>query len=361
MNRNDVISIMSFKEYPCVSIILPTHRTAPENKQDSIRLKNLIKEAERRLSEEFDQKEVRQLIERIDSVTEEIDHNYTLDGLAIFVSKNFVGKYDLPFPVKEQLVIDETFATRNLIYALNRSPKYWVLVLSEKPTRLYEGIRDQLVEVNNENFPIYFQETTWDEPLRVGEITNTSAYRDEKSKQFFRKIDKVFKSINVEEQLPLAITGIGRYLSFFNEITENKLQIVAQLEGSYDKTSPHELSKLVWPLVLEAIEKSKSDLLKELERAVGANKYSSGIQQCWRRASEGRVQTLLIEKDFHYPATLGDDKLTLYPAESANLPGIIDDAVDELIEMVIQKSGKAAFVENGSLAIHQKVAAILRY
>ena len=361
MNRNDIIKIMSYKEYPCISIILPTHRTAPENRQDSIRLKNLIKEAERRLSEEFDQKEVRQLIGRVNSVTEDIDHNYTLDGLAIFVNKNFSGKYDLPFSVKEQIVIDETFATRNLIYAFNRSPKYWVLVLSERPTRLYEGIRDQLVEVNNENFPIYFQETTWDEPLRVGEITNSSAYRDEKSKQFFRKIDRAFKSINAEEQLPLAITGVGRYLSFFNEITENKQQIIAQLEGSYDKTSPHELSKLVWPLVLEAIEKNKHDLVQELERAVGANKYSSGIQQCWRRAAEGRVQTLLVEKDFHYPATFGDDKLTLYLAESANLPGVIDDAVDELIETVIRKSGNAAFVENGALKVHQRVAAILRY
>lgn len=361
MNRNDVINIMSFKEYPCISIILPTHRTAPENRQDSIRLKNLIKEAERRLSEEFDQIEVKKIIERINSITEEIDHNYTLDGLVIFVSKSFAGKYDIPFPVKEQLVIDETFATRNLIYTINRSPKYWVLVLSEKPTRLFEGLRDQLVEVNNENFPIYFQETTWDEPFTVGEITNTSAYRDEKSKHFFRKIDRMIKTLNSAEQLPLAITGIGRYLSFYNEITENKQQIIAQLEGSYDKNSPHELSKLIWPLVFEAVEKNKQTLLNELDRAVGANKYSSGIQQCWHRASEGRVQTLLVEKDFHFPATLGDDRLTLYQAESADLPGVIDDAVDELIEMVIQKSGKATFVENGSLEIHQRVAAILRY
>lgn len=361
MNRNDILRLMSHREYPCISIILPTHRTAPENKQDAIRLKNLLKEAEQRLSQEFDQKEVRQLIERINSVTEEIDHNYTLDGLAVFVNKNFSGKFDLPFPVKEQLVIDETFATRNLIYALNRSPKYWVLVLSEKPTRLYEGLRNQLTEVNNEHFPIYFQETTWDEPLRVGEITNLSAYQDEKSRQFFKKVDKIFKGMNTEEQLPLVVTGIGRDLSFFNDITENKQQIIAQLEGSYDKTSPHELSKLVWPLVLKAIEKSKVSLLNELDQAVDSNKYSSGIQQCWRRASEGRIQTLLVEKDFHYPGILSDDKLTIYPSESADQPGVIEDAVDELIEMVIQKKGKAAFVENGSLAVHQQIAAILRY
>lgn len=361
MNRNDIMKLMTQKDYPSISIILPTHRTAPANKQDSIRLKNLIKEAERRLSEEFGQKEINPLFEKINSITEEIDYNYLLDGLAIFVSRNFSAKYDLPFPVKEQVVIDKTFATRNLIYAINRSPKYWVLVLSEKPTRLFEGLRDQLIEVTNEQFPVYFQKTTWDEPLRVGEITNTSAYRDEKSKQFFREIDRVFKVINAAEQMPLAVTGIGRYLSFFEEVTENKNLIIAKLEGSYDKTSPHELARLIWPLVLEGIEKNKGDLLTELDKAVGANKYSSGVQQCWRRAAEARVQTLLVEQDFHYPANLSDDKLTLSPAESADQPGVIDDAVDELIETVIQKSGKAAFVENGSLTIHQRIAAILRY
>lgn len=361
MNRKDVMELMSQKDYPCLSIILPTHRTAPQNKQDSIRLKNLLKEAERRLSDKFTSKEASLLIERLNSLAETIDHNHTLDGLAFFVNKNIAVKYDIPFSVKEQLVIDDTFATRNLVYTLNRSPKYWVLVLSEKPTRLFEGVRDNLVEVVNENFPLYFQETTWDEPMRVGEITNSSAYEDEKMKQFFRKIDRNFKSLNSVEVMPLVITGVGRYISFFNEITENKQQIIAQLEGSYDKSSPHELSKLIWPLVFEAIEKSKINLLDELGRSINSNKYASGIQQCWRSANEKRCHTLIVEKDFHYPAQLDKDGLTLHPVETPTQPGAINDAVDELIEMVIQNGGKAAFVENGSLSVHQKVAAILRY
>ncbi|MGZ3568840.1 MAG: hypothetical protein ACXU9W_08590, partial [Thermodesulfobacteriota bacterium] len=33
----------------CVSIYMPTHRASPETKQDTIRFKNLIREAEERL------------------------------------------------------------------------------------------------------------------------------------------------------------------------------------------------------------------------------------------------------------------------------------------------------------------------
>lgn len=39
----------------------------------------------------------------------------------------------------------------------------------------------------------------------------------------------------------------------------------------------------------------------------------------------------------------------------------MDDAVDELIEAVMTKGGKIVFVDDGTLAAHQRVALILRY
>jgi hypothetical protein len=59
------------------------------------------------------------------------------------------------------VVIDETFATRDLVYALNRLSRYWVLALSEKPTRLFEGVKDTLVEVENQGFPMTHTGRGW--------------------------------------------------------------------------------------------------------------------------------------------------------------------------------------------------------
>lgn len=360
MNRNDVKTLMSFREYPCVSIILPTHRTSPENKQDSIRLKNLIKEAQSRLFEEFSTRDIKTVLDKINSLAESIDHNYTLDGVAIYVNKNYSAKFDLPFPVNENVIIDETFATRVLVYTLNRSPKFWTIVLSEKPTRLFEGFRDQMVEIHNDEFPAHFEGEEWEAPRLTGAIVNQAAYRDERQKNFFRKIDRAFSQINKENSLPFVITGVQRYLSFFKEITENKNFLVGEVEGSYDKSAPHEIARLVWPLVYDHIEKSKNVLLKELDDAVSKRKYASGINEVWRFAIEGRVDTLLVEKDFHYPA-ISNDGLTLSPANDPSQPGVIDDAVDEVIETVISKGGTAAFIDNGKLNIHNRIAAILRY
>jgi len=39
----------------------------------------------------------------------------------------------------------------------------------------------------------------------------------------------------------------------------------------------------------------------------------------------------------------------------------MDDAVDETITMVLDKGGQVVFVEDGELALHDRIAMILRY
>ena len=45
MNRHDIHLLQKIKGSPAVTITLPTHRTAPDNRQDPIRVKNLVKQA----------------------------------------------------------------------------------------------------------------------------------------------------------------------------------------------------------------------------------------------------------------------------------------------------------------------------
>jgi hypothetical protein len=58
MNRSDLRQLQGVNEYPSLSILLPTHRTAPDNQQDPIRVKNLVAEAKNRLLGEFSQREI---------------------------------------------------------------------------------------------------------------------------------------------------------------------------------------------------------------------------------------------------------------------------------------------------------------
>jgi len=53
--------------------------------------------------------------------------------------------------------------------------------------------------------------------------------------------------------------------------------------------------------------------------------------------------------------------MILSPAEDASAPGVIDDAVDEVIEEVMVKGGGVVFVDDGALEQHRRIALILRY
>lgn len=356
MNRSDIRRLQAIREYPSLSILLPTHRRRPENQQDPIRVKNLVTEATNRLLGEFSKREIAPLLENLDQLCEAIDYEHTLDGLALFVNQDFARKFYLPFPVKARVSVGDSFTTRDLVFALNRSHRYWVPVLSEQPTRLYEGALDTLVEVTAGGFPMTYEGPGVTEPLPGGFGISRSAYRDERHRQFFRQVDAAFGELAKDDPLPLVVVGVDRYLAFFNEVSSHKSLILTTLTGSHDNTSAHELGKLVWPLVQEAMAKQRREVFQALDVAVSARKTASGR----RMAQEGRGATLL-EEDFHYPAWVDATGLHLEPADDPTAPDVIDDAVDDLIETVLAKGGRVVFVDNGTVENHQRVAMILRY
>jgi len=361
MNRHDVHLVQQIMGYPCVSITLPTHRTAPQNRQDPVRVKNLVRQAADRLLDEFPKREMEPLLIRLEKLAESIDYNNLLDGLVLYANQDYDNSFMLPFTVQERVVIDETFFTRNLVYALNHTTRYWTLVLSEQPTRLFEGTRDTLIEVQGEGFPTTHTGAGGSGRLPGGQGVRKSAYRDEYHRQFFRQIDKQLKIFMDDDPLPLMLVGVNRFLSFYNEITNYKDDILAQVTGSHDKTSPHELGKLVWPPAKANLAEKKNQVLGELSRAVNDRKVATEINDIWRKANEGRGRLLLVEEDFHFPARLDETGQHLTAAEDVTAPDVIDDAVDEIIETVLSMQGRVMFLENGKLADHQRMAMILRY
>jgi len=362
VNRHDIYLLQQIRGYPCVTITLPTHRTAPQNRQDPIRVKNLVKQAADRVLGEFSKREVEPLLLRLEQLAEGLNYRRLLDGLALFVNIDSGRVFHLPFPLKERVIVDHTFFTRDLVFALNRTPRYWVLVLSEKPTRLLEGTRQELVEIQEGGFPLVHEGPGGEQPLPGGFGVKKSAYRDERHRQFFRQVDSALKPFLADDPLPLVAVGVDRFLAFFNEVTAHKDAVLTTLTGSHARTSAHQLGKLVWPLVEANLAARREQVFAELDKAVSEQKVASTVGEVWRLASEGRGRLLVVEQDFHWPARVDETGRSLIPAEGdVSAPDVIDDAVDEIIEMVLSKQGQVVFVDNGQLATHQRIALILRY
>lgn len=361
MNRKELQQLQAQHNYPSLSILCPTHRTSPDNLQDPIRVKNMITEATSRLHEEVGKREAEPLLERLNALVEAIDWRYTLDALALFVKRDYAASFDLPFSVNERVLLDESFATRDLVFALNRSPRYYVLVLSEQPTRLFEATHDRLQELSGGNFPLEHQGPGGATAMPGGHGVQQGAYRDEYDRKFFRAVDEELSKVLAEDPLPVIVTGVTRNLAFWDEISNNKSHCAGTLEGSYDSANHHELGQKVWPIMQGFMAQNRARVLDELGAAVGANIFAAGIGEVWQMAHEGRGETLLVEEDFHCAGKLGPSGLLL-PADSDEADSeFMGDAVDDLIETVLDKSGRVVFVENGALQTHNRIALILRY
>jgi hypothetical protein len=361
MNYHDLHVLQNIRGYPSLTITLPTHRTSPDNRQDPIRVRNLVAEATDRLQAEFTKREIEPVLTRLEGLVADLDYRHTLDGLALFVNSEFARAHILPFTLKERILVDEGFAIRDLVYALNRSQRYWVLVLGEKPTRLFEGVLDTLIEVEEGGFPFTHTGPGGEAPLPGGFGIKKSAYRDERHRQFFRQVDAGLRPFLLEDPLPLVVVGVDRYLSFFNEVSQHKDSVIGSLTGSHSRTSTTRLGRLVWPLVKAGLDTQRQKYLEELGLAVSQRKFAATIEQVWRVAQEGRGRLLLVEKDFHFPAKVDASGLHLEQVELTGDAEDMDDAVDEIVKTVLDKQGKVAFVENGSLDQYQRIAMILRY
>jgi hypothetical protein len=360
MNRHDLHELQDVRTYPCLTITLPTHRTSPDNKQDPIRVKNLVTEGTNRLLGEFPKREVAPLLDRLDALVAAIDYQYTLDGLVLAVNRDMAREYVLPFTLDERVVVDDTFFTRDLVHAFNRARRYWVLSLSEQPTRLYAATREDLEEITTGGFPMRHTGPGGAAALPGGVGVNRSAYRDDRHREFFRDVDKAWRAFMADDPLPLAVAGVDRYLAFFREVSGGD-EIIATLQGNFDHLSPHDLGRRIWPNVRDGFAARRREVLQHLDAAMGLRRAASTLGEVWQLAGFGRGEVLVVEEGYHQPARLSESGQLNLDVDDPTAPGVMDDAVDEVITTVLAHGGQVVFVEDGELALHGRIALILRY
>ena len=356
MNRTDLNELRKFRGTPVISILAPTHRHAPENQADPILVKNLVSEAKAKLLELQDKREAATTLENIDKAVSGIDWENLLDGVAIYANHKGHWAYDLPFSPQPAAIVEDTFAVRELVKALNRNFRYRVLALSESPTRLFLGDRERLVEIRT-GFPLVHDGPGGKEGLPTDYGQRTSEIRDENHRQFFRKVEHALKEVVKDDPAPLFITGVDRYISFWSEVAP-QFKPAAVINGSFDYMKPAELATHVWPIAEKYFTNQKASLLEKIERAIAAHHFAGGISEVFEAANQGRVDLLIAPEDAMISAWVNSEKTQVsQPGDGVEIP----DIVDETVERVLDAGGSILFLPASDLEKYGQIAAILRY
>jgi len=228
-----------------------------------------------------------------------------------------------------------------------------------------------LFEIKDNNFPReYKDDYAYAKPVRSSSYAGYSHVKDfEKDKSemeairlrdFFRKLDKTLDNYLLRNH-PLIIFGVEKELSLFNGVSSHTKNIIDKIAGSHNYDSEKQLSDLAWPAMRLHLENDWKKLVKEFEEKIGEGLGVSGIQDIWNVTQEGKAFKLLVEKDYRTPGFLSDNEYHLYLRPPMKPHKVLADAVDDLIETVLEKNGYVYFVDNGTLKNHHRIALITRY
>jgi Bacterial archaeo-eukaryotic release factor family 3 len=358
LQLRELAELRARRAYPAVTILTPTQRQLPGNAEDPIRLRDLADEATKRLEGELGKRGAADVVQGIRDAVASVDWNHPTDGLAILVAPGESHVFPLPFAVPARVAVDPRFLTRDLLRGVERSPRYRMLVLGEQPTRLFAGQGSALEEHTADGFPVTFDRVRG-EAAGHHDFPKRNAIDEAEHTAFFREVDQALKVAADADATPLVVSGPERDLAFFDEVTNHGASIVGRVHGSYENAGVRELAELAVPLIDAYATAQRAAAMTELDDAVGTGKAVVGIEAAWSAAREGRGQVLFLEDDYVYPAREVDGALE--PAGDASAPGVIDDAADELIDVVLDKSGEVVIVDPGKLGEHGPVALRLRF
>jgi len=295
MNIDDLSKLLTVNAQTAISIYAATNKAFPENQNDRIVVKNKVLMALKEIHDSGPKRDFNEVIENLNSAFDSIDWNNSTEGIALFVSEEGFWKYNLSHSPHEQIIVSDKFMIAEIVKTLNNLWEYYLLVLSESPTKLFIGSRQVLTEVKGE-FPLFHTGRGGSSAIPTAFGKQTAVILDEEHRKFFRKVSEELTRVKKGDSLPVIVTGVDRFLSFWSEVAPDH-SIAPQIRGSYDSISDSELINLIWPEVQKLFNKKNSESLERLEIARGNNTYAGGFEEVIEVAQLGRVATLVVSNE----------------------------------------------------------------
>lgn len=342
----------------CVTIILNTHRTKPDNKVDRLELKKLIHEADNRLFQYESEEKARIISKRLHALENHIHYDENLDSLILFVSDTVAKHLHLPLRVENRVVIDKSFATRDLVRLLHMKTNYFVLVLSEYKARLIEAFNETLIREVGSPFPI---ENTDLYSTNTIELKNAERQKNLLS-EFYNRIDKAVNEIRNDNPKPVLICSQEMNYREYLKIADIKESILPVfVRGNKLYQDAKEIIHESWKIVSAYEIEKNSERIKELEEAVGSGKFLSDANEIWNATNEGRIRTVFIEEDLFRSARIDKNTITFVTESERNKPDVVDDVYDEIIEASMNSGADVVFFKKGELQQFQGLGAVTRF
>lgn len=378
--RDQLKELFQVDTAPAVSIYMQTHRKGAEVAAQPLRLRAAIEEARGILSVDGrggdDGEDV---LAPLEALVDDRDFwRHQADGLAMFASRDFGRLYRLPVRVPDLVVVGPTFHTRPLIELLQAPERFWVLLVTQKEVRMWEGTVSDITPVNLSAVPTSLQDALGTRvvpdrlnlrsprgrgsaPVFHGHGAGKDDTRPE-LQRFFRVVDAGVRELLADEIGPIILAAVDYYHPIYRSVS--KLENLADegIVGNITAWDEGRIHAAAWPIARKSVERKVNAALDLWEASYGRGKTEADLSVTARLAVAGRVRLLLTEKGRAVWGRI--DRLTgdvRVIGEGGSDPhGEAVDLLDELAELTIQHGGRALELPAEKMPALTGLAAVLR-
>ncbi|HYW50437.1 MAG TPA: hypothetical protein VE861_07520 [Gemmatimonadaceae bacterium] len=378
--KDEASGVLDAATGPCLSLYQPTHRRHPENQQDVIRYRNLVKTLQASLQQHHAAADVDELLAPFRALADDTEFwNGMRDGLAVLGSRDLFRTYRLQRPVDELAIVAETFHLKPLTRLFQSTERYQVLGLTRKAIRLFEGDRDAIDEIALAPGVARTIEDALGAELtearsNIRSTGGTSAAQggthhgqggksdevDKDDERFFRIVDRdILAHHSKSSGLPLILATNPEHRDLFHRVSHNPHLLERGIDISADAVSLDDLRQRAWQVVEPFYSARLQSQLEQFGTARAKGLGGESLQTVAEAVVTGRVATLLIDGDRLVPGHVDPETGRVILADRSRPD--VDDVLDDLASLARRRGGKVFIVPGDQLPAESGVAAIYRY
>jgi hypothetical protein len=391
LSNREFQELLEFGSPQCVSLYMPTHRTGREERQDPVRLKNLLGEAKEQLLERgADSRQLEPMLRPAESLL--ADTNFWQnqdDGLALFIGPSFFRRYRLPREFVPQAVVGTRFYLKPLIPLSGIMP-FFLVAVSQHAVRLFRCTRYDFEEVHLEDVPRDLSEalmldvTGTQLNRRVGQNRggdwalnrNTAAgghpgsfhgqtpWDDKKKEyitQFMHRIDERLHAYLDGSNSPLVFAGVDYLFPLYRQANSYPYLLDSSVEGNPEGLGTGEMHRQARELVLPHFLRAQQDTLERYRELAGSRtqRTAEDIRTIVPAAFHGQVAQLLVDENAQVWGRYDQEHESV--AVDPQRERDDEELVDLAAAQTLRNGGTVYALDTAGMPAGTAAAAILRY
>jgi len=381
INREEIKLLLDQRGHgPCLSLYMPTQKGREKARENSIRFKNLMVQAEKQLeTTTTNAADLKKILEPAKKLDDSYFWANQSDGFAFFISPYYNRYYRLPLEFNELSVVRDSFHIKPLFRLLASDGQFYVLALSQKDARLLRGTSMQVEEIDLSDIIKKFEDKFATElpeqflqfhtmapatgdvraAIYFGHGGEIDSIQKEKLLKYFRFIDRELQDKLDQTIAPIVLACVDHISSSYREASKYPLLFEKGIRGNPENMSVQELHEKAWEIVRPYFQQKQEGAKARYLELAGTGKTANDIVDIVPASVHGRISELFV--------TVGVQQWGFYDPETeavrfndSPLAGS-EDLIDLAAAETFLNSGNVYAVQEGQMPDESPVCAVYRW